>query len=222
MRTCARTEKHQSNMIISSIISAFHRKHSIFRYNAQTRSDFSQYSERFRRRRSALLRFALREKTKCIDNAHTREYRCSNNNSRNIPELCQQPRLQAISDTLRCNDNKRDVAHSRRGTSDHFSDCETTLTPWKRSSFIGPDEMPDLLFFVGIRSFILNVEERRLDWISRITGRRKDMWRKPRKILGSFKMLFRLLYTNMWTLICKQQLRKNTGLPAQNWKSGKW
>jgi len=59
-----------------------------------------------------------------------------------------------VSDAFRCNDNKRDVAHGRQetGTSDRFSDCETTFTPRKRPSFIDPAETPGLPFFAGIRS----------------------------------------------------------------------
>ncbi|KAG5308796.1 MTH1 protein, partial [Acromyrmex insinuator] len=131
-------------------------------------------------------------KRRNVSITRTRENRCSNNNSRNIPELCQQPRLRAISDTLRCNDNKRDAVHGR-GTPDRFNDCETTLTPWKRSSFISPDETPDLLFFAGIRDFILNFTPKdgawaRLNIKDNWLKKRKDMWRKPRKILGSFKL----------------------------------
>jgi len=68
-----------------------------------------------------------------------------------------------VSDALRCNDNKRDVAHGRQetGTSDRFSDCETTFTPRKRPSFIDPAETPGLPFF-GNTVFILDAEGRRL------------------------------------------------------------
>lgn len=75
-----------------NIISSLYRKRSALLVTTRKREEIERTA---RQKTKCIAPWFARKTAKRADNAHTREYRCPRNISRNIPELCQQPRLRA-------------------------------------------------------------------------------------------------------------------------------